>query len=36
VTVGGAPWPADASDNDVRFLAKAGETYRVERSATRP
>jgi glycogen debranching enzyme len=31
VTVDGAPRPADASDDDVRFTARAATTYRVER-----
>jgi glycogen debranching enzyme len=36
VTVGDVPWPADSSENDVRFVATEGETYRVERSPSRP
>ena len=36
VTLGEASIPADASGNEVRFTARGGETYRVERCATRP
>jgi hypothetical protein len=36
VTLGEASIPADASENEVRFTARGGETYRVERCATRP
>jgi glycogen debranching enzyme len=36
VTLGGASIPADASEKEVRFTARGGETYRVERKTTRP
>jgi hypothetical protein len=36
VTRGEATVPADVAENEVRFTARGGETYRVERRATRP
>ena len=36
VTRDEATWPADVGENEVRFTARGGETYRVERQTTRP